>query len=177
MTHKPVDTEFTLKSYTYKQIKREGDIAIYTQQMTGNHQATIRYEVVRIGRHNGYTLGGAIIEPAETYPGATQWGINGFTCLTMEAAEKRFEQLKADNDPVIVDGEVVEKKRGKQKVDVQISIPVGAFSTKEFAKACNVDISLGALRMKELLSKGKIKFVEEKRVNVKGKATKFYMEV
>lgn len=176
MTHKPVDKEFTLKTHTYTQIKREGDFAIYTQRVTNDPTAAIRYEVVRIGRHNGYTLGGATIAPAETYPGASQWGINGFTCLTMEAAEKRFEKMKLDNTPVVVDGVEVKKRKGKQKMDVKITIPAGKFSAKEFAESCKVDYSLGALRMRELISKGEIKFVEEKRINPRGKATKFYIK-
>jgi hypothetical protein len=177
MTHKPVDKKFTLKIHTYEQVKREGDIAIYKQYVTED-KSGLRYEVVRIGRHNGYTLAGNTIAPAETYPGATQWGINGFTCLTLADAEKRFKRMQGEEVETEVEVKTTGKaQRGKKKVEVQINIPKGKFSAKEFAEACHVDYALGSLRMKELLKKGEIKFVEEKRINPRGKATKFYVKI
>lgn len=177
MKHKPIDKEFTLKAHTYTQIRREGDVAIYKQTLTdGKGEATPSFEVVKIGRHNGYTIGGAYIEPAETYPGATQWGVNGFTCKSLKEADEKFEKLKLDKTPVVVDGVVV-KKKGKAKIEVKIVIPVGKFSAKEFADSCKVQYALGFLRMKELIKKGEIKFVEEKRMNPKGKKTKFFTKV
>ena len=79
------------KGFTLKQIKREGDKAIYEQTKKGF--AKKHYEVIRINRHNGYTLGGQFIAPAETYPGASQWGVNGWTCLDLKSAEAKYKKL------------------------------------------------------------------------------------
>jgi len=75
----------------FKQIKRVGDVAIFEQSHP--EWRDVRYEVVKIGKHNGYKLGTSYIEPAETYPGNSLWGIQGWTCQTLDAAEERFNML------------------------------------------------------------------------------------
>jgi hypothetical protein len=80
------------KGFNLKQLKRVGDKAIYEQTKKG--QDAKSYEVIRIGKHNGYELGGAKIAPAETYPGSSQWGINGWTFTDLALAEKKFKSLK-----------------------------------------------------------------------------------
>lgn len=80
------------KGFTLKQLKRVGDKAIYEQ--TKEDQTGVSYEVIRIGRHSGYELGGQKIAPAETYPGSSQWGINGWTFQDLASAERKFKSLK-----------------------------------------------------------------------------------
>jgi len=80
------------KGFTIKQLKRIGDKAIYEQTKKG--QTSKAYEVIKIGRHNGYVLGGSTIAPAETYPGSSQWGISGWTFKLIELAEKKFKSIK-----------------------------------------------------------------------------------
>ena len=75
----------------YTQLKREGARAIFQQTRDGS--SLNNYEVVKIGRHNGYTMGGMTIAPAETYPGSSLWGITGWTCTSLEEATKRYEGL------------------------------------------------------------------------------------
>lgn len=79
------------KGFIFKQIKREGSKAIYEQTKKGCESK--RYEVIKINKHTGYTIGGQFVKPAETYPGASQWGINGWTCLDLKSAEKRYKKL------------------------------------------------------------------------------------
>jgi len=91
MQYKTIPTSFKKKGFTYTQLKREGKKAIFEQTRTGS---TIHnYEVVKIGRHNGYIMGGVAIEPAETYPGSSLWGITGWTCCSLEQATKRYDNL------------------------------------------------------------------------------------
>lgn len=90
-TLKKVPQTFTKKGFTYTLVKREGDIAIYKQRWKSG--TTERYETVKIGRHNGYTMGGSYIEPSETYPGSSLWGISGWTSCTLQEAESRFNKL------------------------------------------------------------------------------------
>ena len=91
MNHKLLDKEFTKKGFTFKEIKRDGDVAIY--EKISKHGCS-HYEVISIGRHNGYTLGGVDIEPSETYPSDSMWGLTGFTYTTLKEAEARMNTIK-----------------------------------------------------------------------------------
>jgi len=89
--HKVIPTNFTKKGFTYTLVRREGNRAIYHQ--TRKDSSLSNYEVVKIGRHNGYTMGGVYIEPSETYPGSSLWGILGWTCTSLEDALQRYEGI------------------------------------------------------------------------------------
>lgn len=89
--YKVIPTEFKKKGFNYKQVKREGMKAIYLQTREGSELNN--YEVVKLGRHNGYVMGGMSIEPAETYPGSSLWGIMGWTCTDLDSALKRYQTL------------------------------------------------------------------------------------
>ena len=89
--YKVIPAEFKKKGFTYKQVKRDGMKAIYNQ--TRADSSLNNYEVVKIGRHNGYVMGGVMIEPAETYPGSSLWGITAWTCCSIDEALKRYEAL------------------------------------------------------------------------------------
>jgi len=81
---------FKQKGFNLSQIKREGNKAIYKK----TRGKVISYEVIVVSSHNGYELGGQKIDPAETYPSTSQWGLKGWTCTTVECAEKRYSTLK-----------------------------------------------------------------------------------
>jgi len=89
--YKVIPAEFKKKGFTYKQVRREGMKAIFEQTRAGSDMHN--FEVVKLGRHNGYVMGGVTIEPAETYPGASLWGITGWTCSDLDAANKRYNAL------------------------------------------------------------------------------------
>ena len=89
--YKVIPTEFKKKGFTYKQVQRDGMKAIYEQTREGTELRN--YEVVKLGRHNGYVMGGMTIEPAETYPGSSLWGIMGWTCTSLDDAHKRYQTL------------------------------------------------------------------------------------
>ena len=93
MDYKTIPTQFKKKGFTYTQLKREGARAIFEQTRAGS--AVHNYEVVKIGRHNGYVMGGMSIEPAETYPGSSLWGITAWTCSTLDAAQQRYDALSS----------------------------------------------------------------------------------
>jgi len=91
--YKVIPTTFKKKGFTYTQLKREGKRAIFQQTRAGS--CVNNYEVVKIGRHNGYIMGGVAIAPAETYPGSSLWGITAWTCCSLEEATKRYEGLNS----------------------------------------------------------------------------------
>lgn len=89
--YKVIPTEFKKKGFNYKQVRRDGMKAIYLQ--TRDDSQMSNYEVVKLGRHNGYNMGRSHIEPAETYPGSSLWGIMGWTCTSIDKALERYNQI------------------------------------------------------------------------------------
>tara|TARA_Y100000310_G_scaffold345698_1_gene468473 strand:+ start:7355 stop:7660 length:306 start_codon:yes stop_codon:yes gene_type:complete len=88
---KKVQKEFVRSNFYHKQIKRVGDVAIYKRRDIKSND--FHYEVVKIGRHNGYKAGTQYIEATETYPGASLWGLQGWTYLSLEKAERNFKRV------------------------------------------------------------------------------------
>ena len=89
--YKVIPTQFKKKGFTYTQLKRDGMKAIF--QQTRDDSTINNYEVVKLGRHNGYVMGGVKIEPSETYPGSSLWGITGWTCTSIDDALTRYNKL------------------------------------------------------------------------------------
>ena len=85
---KPLPSTFTAKGFDHQLVQRQGNLAIYRRNRTGSARA--HFEVIRVQHHNGFTLAGVSIPPAETYPTATQWGTNGWTCPDMDSAQRRL---------------------------------------------------------------------------------------
>ena len=99
---KILEKEFKSSGFNFKQVKRVADKAIYEKRSIGGKAVSI--EVIRIKSHNGYELGGVYIEPAETYPSTSQWGLYGWTYSNMEQAIQKFNSLT-------VKGVIRERKR------------------------------------------------------------------
>jgi hypothetical protein len=89
--YKILKEEISKDGFILKQIKRKKNKAIYAQTREGR---TYAYEVIVISRHEGYTSGGVFVEPSEMYPSTSQWGVKGFTCTSLENAEKKYKSLK-----------------------------------------------------------------------------------
>ena len=87
---KKIGKSFTKYGFDFNLVKRKGNVAIFKQTRIGC--VGIHYEVVKIGKHNGYHMGGQKIEAAETYPGNSLWGIQGWTCTSLESAEETFKK-------------------------------------------------------------------------------------
>tara|TARA_R110002050_G_scaffold68910_3_gene149289 strand:- start:98 stop:415 length:318 start_codon:yes stop_codon:yes gene_type:complete len=95
---KKIEKQFRKYGFKFDLIKRTGAVAIYKQTLPGS--STVHYEVVKIGHHNGYYMGGQKIEAAETYPGSSLWGIQGWTCSCLKSAEVSFKKAcKRFNKP------------------------------------------------------------------------------
>jgi hypothetical protein len=88
---KKLDKKFNKKGFTYTEIVREKNKAIYKQSKTG--QTNVSYEVVKIGSHNGYELNGSKIAAAETYPSTSLWGVQGWTFQNLDEAKKKFKKI------------------------------------------------------------------------------------
>ena len=88
---KKIEKEFTRSGFVHKLVKRRGQVAIYKRRGIKSESGDYHYEVVKISSHNGYKLGGQYIESAETYPGASLWGLQGWTYQDLDIALKQFE--------------------------------------------------------------------------------------
>ena len=94
---KILEKKITNKNFSYKQIIREGNVAIYEQRLIDAEDTKTtnkRYEVIVIKSHDGYEINGNKIASSEMYPSANHWGTLGWTCMTMEDAQKRYKKVR-----------------------------------------------------------------------------------
>jgi hypothetical protein len=90
---KPLPTRFRRDGFNYRQIAREPNAAIYEQTWTGCSDPSVCYEVIRIRRHEGFQINGRFVEPAEIYPKAEAWGVDGFTLTDKDAAFAKLREV------------------------------------------------------------------------------------
>jgi hypothetical protein len=90
--YKPLPKEFRRDGFTYRQIYREGDLAIYRQTWKGNEHSAA-FETIRIRRREGFQIGGRFVEPAEVYPRSESWGVDGFTLTDRDAAFGKLREI------------------------------------------------------------------------------------
>jgi hypothetical protein len=91
---KKLEKEFTKKGFIYKQLKRLGNKAIYTQKKDDTQSTRVHYEVIIIKSHDGYEIAGNKIPAGEVYPSSAQWGAAGWTYVDLQDAENKFKKLK-----------------------------------------------------------------------------------
>jgi hypothetical protein len=90
---KPLPTRFRRDGFEYRQIAREKDTAIYEQTWSGCSEPSVCYEVIRIRRRDGFQINGRFVEPAEIYPKADAWGVDGFTLTDKDGAFAKLREL------------------------------------------------------------------------------------
>ena len=90
---KPLPIRFRRGGFNYRQIARERDTAIYEQTWSGCAEPSVCYEVIRIRRRDGFQIGGRFVEPAEIYPKADAWGVDGFTLTDKDGAFAKLREL------------------------------------------------------------------------------------
>jgi hypothetical protein len=91
--YKPLPKEFRRDGFTYRQIAREGDAAIYEQTWSGFADPGVCFEVIRIRRREGFQIDGRFVEPAEVYPTSESWGVDGFTFTDKDAAFAKLREI------------------------------------------------------------------------------------
>jgi hypothetical protein len=96
LSYRPLKTQFRKGGFDYRQIMREGDVAIFEQRW--GKSPNVCYEVVRIRRHDGFHKGGVFIEPAEMYPRSEEWGVHGWTVLTRDAAFDKLREIGGSDE-------------------------------------------------------------------------------
>jgi hypothetical protein len=92
---KPLPVRFRHGGFNYRQVARERDAAIYEQTWSGCAEPSVSYEVIRIRRRDGFQINGRFVEPAEIYPKADAWGVDGFTLTDKDAAFAKLREVAA----------------------------------------------------------------------------------
>ena len=92
-SYKSLPIRFRRDGFNYKQIAREGDVAIYEQAWSGCPNPSVCFEVIRIRRREGFQIGARFVEPAEVYPNSEAWGVDGFTLTDKDAAFAKLREL------------------------------------------------------------------------------------
>jgi hypothetical protein len=90
---RPLPKEFRHGGFSYRQIAREGDAAIYEQHWAGCPDPAICFEVIRVKRSQGFEIAGRFVEPAEIYPNSQAWGVGAFTLTDKDAAFAKLREL------------------------------------------------------------------------------------
>jgi len=91
--YRPLPKKFRRDGFNYRQIARQGDVAIYEQTWTGSAEPSPCWEVIRIRRREGFLIDGRLVEPAEVYPNSEAWGVNGLTFTDKDTAFAKLRDL------------------------------------------------------------------------------------
>ena len=91
--YRPLPKEFRRDGFSYRQIAREKDAAIYQQIRDSCRNPSVSYEVIRIRRRKAFQIGGRFVEPAQIYPNSEAWGRDGFTLTDKDAAFAKLREL------------------------------------------------------------------------------------
>lgn len=91
----PLKKKFIKNGFTFSEVKRIKNFAIYKKQKT---KKIFTYEVIYINTHNGYEIAGNKIEPSEVYPCTNEWGWRGYTFLELDSAEKKLNQMLKEKE-------------------------------------------------------------------------------
>jgi hypothetical protein len=96
MAIQKLPTEIISKGFTYIQIERHGDLAIFSQRKKSWPESLMRYEVIVIHVKPEVTWpDGSVVPAHEYYPGSTTWGKSGWTCFTLQEAQALLKELQA----------------------------------------------------------------------------------
>lgn len=88
-----LETEFVERNITYRQIKREGKVAVYSHSWAGEPDRVRGYEVFVIQSHGDVEIYGNKVEAAETYPGKNAFGKTAWSYVKLEKALDRMSQV------------------------------------------------------------------------------------
>jgi hypothetical protein len=92
-SYKPLPKELRHDGFSYRQILRERNAAIYEQTWIGCSEPSPCYEVIRIRRREGFSINARLVEPAEIYPNSQAWEVDGWTLTDKEAALAKLREI------------------------------------------------------------------------------------
>lgn len=90
-TYKPLAESFNKNGFRYDLVARTDQVAMYGQNDADNGKF-VAYEVCRVLRHNGRTIAGQYVPPAEFLPSSEQWGQQAWTLMNEASAHAKYKQ-------------------------------------------------------------------------------------
>jgi len=87
----PIPEQFTHDGYVLRLVERSGDSAIFSQARPS--QPIRAFEVVRLENRPAENVRGTWYPAREIYPRSEAWGIRGWTCLTLDAARRKLQDI------------------------------------------------------------------------------------
>lgn len=88
----PLPTTYNKNGFTFNQVDREGDVAIYEQIMP-ELSKRVAYEVFEVLKKPAATINGVDIPERESCPGNEQWGNYGFTVYDLSKAKQKQAEI------------------------------------------------------------------------------------
>lgn len=152
---------------TYKQIKREGNVAVYQRFYVDGRPKDFETIIIKVHPKGKVVYQKMYEDDTEYYPTASVWGKTGWSYGNLKAAEKKMTEVLngiSDEDPENADftGEVDGVKY---------------FTVAQFAEKNHLSYVDARLTIVENMKNSKVECVGEKRLNAKGKKSKIYTEV
>jgi hypothetical protein len=151
---------FSTEPLTYTQLHREGNVAVF--QRTNANGKVKDYEVILIKViPKGTSIFNAppSLDDEERYSSTGQWGTTGFSYCNKLAAINKMKELLGDI---------------KEKVVEVDTTNVKFFTIKQYAEENSIDYAKSVKIINEAVKVGKFKFLGEKRMNPKGKASRIF---
>lgn len=187
--------------HTFKQVKREGNVAIYQRIRKDGSTHTFETFLIKIVKAGTVFAKGAppVKEDYESYPGKSAFGRYAYSCKDMAHAERRFDELVANqknlntevidasegDDSIEVDktktvesNEAAKGKRGRKAKVVKMPIPKKGekFTMKNLMAWTGESQPLLYMRLKPLVESGLVGVAGEVReAHTRGKAQILYV--
>jgi hypothetical protein len=149
---KKLEKTFESKGFNFKQLLRDGNMAIYEKIHNGSKVPN--YELIYITSHNGYEIQGNKIAPSEIYPGDKAWGTHGWTYTSFDDAKASLKKKIAliDKNETKRPTKRTRKKRNTKSEDngVVLTCPITNLSRKApvtylLTKAQKYNVEIGVI--------------------------------
>ena len=96
---KPLPTTFRSGGFKFRQLAREGEVALF-EKTKGRKDCS--YEVVRVLRRNARIAFGKMLPACEVIPSSERWGKDGWTYRDLVRARNKFcERVEAQEQRVL----------------------------------------------------------------------------
>ena len=171
-----VEKEFTLRGYRFKFVKQlKNSWCIYEKikkedvgVKTRNKHTHKKYELVKLRQQEAYIFNDKKIEAKWLYPTDNAFGKLGFDCISLDAAQNRYEEIVKAGEKKEVEEEIKNE---------EVRIPTIDFTIKEFIKANpKLNYSIAYQKIKLLISNREIRLNGDRK-NKRGKASNLYKKV
>jgi hypothetical protein len=87
----PLPTAFTYHGFRFRQLAREGDVALFEKRKPAHSRPG--YEVVIVKLHPAQTIHGRAYVERESMPRSESWGTLGWSFTDLESAQTKFRLL------------------------------------------------------------------------------------